>query len=317
MSIHILGTGSALPSRVVTNDDLTQFLDTSDEWIGTRTGIRERRVLCDETLYELALAAARRAIEDAGIDAATLDMVICSTLQADMVSPSASILLQRDLGIACDWALDINMGCTGFVYALDAADTYVRAGKAKRVLIVCAESMTKFADWKDRSTCVLFGDGAGAAVVEEGGTFSAFFRVKPEFENIYIPRNRGNSPFDRADLPEPYLFMNGQEIYKFAVASIVRDVEDMLARQGLTAEDVSCFLLHQANLRILESARKKLGQPVEKFPHNVERVGNMSSASVAVLLDEVRRAGRLQRGDKVILSAFGAGLASCAAYLIW
>ena len=318
LSLHILGTGSALPSQVVSNDDLTAFLDTSDEWIRTRTGICERRILKEETLYDLAVAAGRRALEDADVSPETIDLVIVSTLQGDLVSPSMSILIQKDLGLTkCTRALDINMGCTGFLYALDAAESFFSSGKAKRALILCAEAMSKFADWRQRSTCVLFGDGAGAAVAEAGGTFDVFFRMKPEWEHLYIPRNRGNCPFEHKELAEEFLAMNGQEIYKFAVASIVRDIEDMLARQCRTAEEVSYYLLHQANLRILESARRKLGQPESRFPHNVDRVGNMSSASIPVLLDEVNRKGMLRRGDRLILGAFGAGLTSCAAWLVW
>ncbi len=318
MSFRIIGTGSCHPKRCVTNDQLAEFLDTSDEWISTRTGIRERRVVTDENILDLACAASEAALQNAGVKAEELDFIIFTTLQGDFISPSMSSLLTKRLGAVCTRLLDMNMACPGFIYALDVADSFFKAGKAEKGLVVSAEAMSRIVDWNDRSTCVLFGDGAGAAVLEKGEGFKeAIFTVDGGYEHINIPVWGGNSPFSAKNEQKAFLTMNGQEVYIFAVSSIVQQITKILERNGMTADEPSFYILHQANIRIIESARKKLKQPAEKFPINLDRYGNTSSSTVPMLLDELNRQGRLKKGDKLVLCGFGAGLITGTCILEW
>ena len=315
--MRILGTGSALPARTVTNDDLAKFLDTSDEWIRTHTGIQSRQVITDETLLQLAARAANAALENAGLTSADIDYLLCSTVQADTVTPSLGCVLQAEIGAACP-ALDINGACAGFLYALDLADALLKAGKAARVLVVCAEGMSRMVDWSDRSTCVLFGDGAGAAVVDGGeGLLATRLTSAGDATFLNMHPSPGNSPFATSHLPMRALYMDGPEIYRFAVSHSVKDLRAVCEAAGVALEDVDHFLLHQANKRIIDAARVRLKQPEEKFPLNVQVRGNTSSASVPILLDEVSRAGRLRPGDILAMSAFGAGLTTGACVLRW
>ena len=315
--MRILGTGSALPALTGTNDDLAKFLDTSDEWIRTHTGIESRQVITDETLLQLAARAANAALENAGLTSADIDYLLCSTVQADTVTPSLGCVLQAEIGAACP-ALDINGACAGFLYALDLADALLKAGKAARVLVVCAEGMSRMVDWSDRSTCVLFGDGAGAAVVDGGeGLLATRLTSAGDATFLNMHPSPGNSPFATSHLPMRALYMDGPEIYRFAVSHSVKDLRAVCEAAGVALEDVDHFLLHQANKRIIDAARVRLKQPEEKFPLNVQVRGNTSSASVPILLDEVSRAGRLRPGDILAMSAFGAGLTTGACVLRW
>ena len=315
--MRILGTGSALPERVVTNDDLARFLDTSDEWISTRTGIRERRVLSNETLQELAERAGKNAMEMAGVSPEEIDMVLVSTVQAETLSPALACDLQSALGLKC-MGMDINAGCTGFIAALAAAEGFIASRRARKLLVMSAEALSRFADWTDRSTCVLFGDAAGAVVVGEGeGLVDVRFSGEPRREVLCASTPPGNSPFAVDPAPARFLKMQGQEVYKFAVSHSFRDIRDMLEGHGLRPEDVDFYLLHQANLRILEAVRSRLKVDEARFPHNIERTGNTSSATLPVLLDEMNRAGRLKPGSRLILSAFGAGLCTATALVDW
>ena len=315
--MKILGTGSALPGKVVSNDDLTAFLDTNDEWISTRTGIRERRVLTVETLQSLAEQAGKRALEDAGVAPEEIDFVLVSTVQAETLSPALACDIQPALGLKC-MGMDLNAGCTGFIAALSVAEGLMAAGRAHTVLIISAEALSRFADWTDRSTCVLFGDAAGAAVVGEGeGVRDIRFAGEPRREVLCASTPPGNSPFAVDPAPAQYLKMQGQEVYKFAVSHSFRDIRDMLAAHDLQPEDVDFYVLHQANMRILEAVRTRLKVDAGRFPHNIERTGNTSSATVPVLLDELNRAGMLKPGCRVILNAFGAGLCTGTALIEW
>lgn len=315
--MRILSTGSALPSRVVTNRELTGFLDTSDEWISTRTGIRERRVLSDEPLSGLAARAARAALDDAKLGADAIDFIICSTVQGEWVTPALACIVQRELGATCP-ALDVNGACAGFVYALDLADAYLRTGKARRILIVCAEAMSHIVDWTRREECVLFGDGAGAVVVDGGeGLLSTRLTANGNSAPLYMRAATGNSPFQSNPVSNEYLHMAGQEVYRFAVSASAEDIRALLSENGMEPGDVDYFLLHQANLRIVEAVRTRLGQPPEKFPHNLERYGNTSSATLPILLDELNRAGAIQPGQVLAMSAFGAGLVTGACLIRW
>ena len=316
--MRILGTGSALPAHTLTNDDLSKFLDTSDEWIRTHTGIRSRQVITDETLLQLAARAANAALENAGLVAADIDYILASSVLPDTITPSLGCLLQAEIGANCP-ALDVNAACAGFLYALDLADALTSSGKANRVLVVCAEGMTRMVDWTDRSTCVLFGDGAGAAVVDggEGGLMATLLTSQGDVTHLNMYPDPGNSPFATCRVPARALHMDGPEIYKFAVSHSVSDLRAVCEKAGVALNDIDHFLLHQANKRIIDAARVRLKQPIEKFPMNVEVRGNTSSASVPILLDEVNRAGRLHAGDKLAMSAFGAGLTTGACVLTW
>jgi len=318
MSFNIIGTGSGHPKKCVTNDDLATFLDTSDEWIYTRTGIKERRVLSDDSLLDLAVEASKAALSDAGVKPEELDLIIVSTLQGDYISPSMCCLLSKQLGAVCNRQLDINMGCSGFIFALDTADAYFKADKAKKALIVCTESMSRIVDWNDRSSCVLFGDGAGAVVLENGnGLKDIALTVDGAYEHLYVPISSGNSPFAVQSEEKAFLKMNGQEIYIFAVSSVVKEINVMLEKLGMTADEPDFYILHQANTRIIDSARKKLKQPAEKFPQNLEKYGNTSSATIPMLLDELNREGKLKKGNKLILCSFGAGLTTATCAIEW
>ena len=315
--MKILGTGSALPKKVVTNDDLAAFLETNDEWISTRTGIRERRVLSDETLQSLAERAGKAALANAGVAPEEIDFVLVSTVNAETLSPALACDIQPALGLKC-MGIDLNAGCTGFIAALSVAEGLIASGRARRILIVSAEALSRFADWTDRSTCVLFGDAAGAAVVGEGeGVKDIRFASEPRRDVLCASTPPGNSPFAIDPQPAQYLKMQGQEVYKFAVSHSFKDIREMLAYHDLEPEDVDFYVLHQANMRILEAVRTRLKVDEGRFPHNIERTGNTSSATVPVLLDELNRAGKLKPGCRVILNAFGAGLFTGTALLTW
>ncbi len=320
MSFQILGTGSALPVTTVTNEDLTKFLDTSDEWIRTRTGICTRHILNDnESLLTLAEDACRRALENAGTEPSEIGLLICTTLAGDYVSPSMSCLIAAKLGLSdrCI-TLDTNMGCCGFEYGLSIANAYFMAGTVKKAIVVAAEALSRHCDWTDRATCCLFGDASGAAVLGAAPDRKVDFdlKVSGNSEILNIERHADNCSFHQPT-GSGVLHMNGQEVFKFAVSSIVERINTILQRNGLTADSIAKFFLHQANLRIINSAVTKIGVSPEKFPHNIEKYGNTSSATIPVLLDEVNRAGGLKRGDKLILCAFGAGLASVACLIEW
>lgn len=315
--MRILGTGSALPAYTLTNDRLTEFLDTSDEWIRTRTGIQTRQMLTDETLLSLGKEAALNALDNAGVRVEDVDYLLCCTVQGDTVTPSLACLLQKEIGVNCP-AVDINGACAGFIYALDMADAYLKSGKAKRILIICAEGMSRLVDWTDRATCVLFGDGAGAVVVDGAeNLFCAHLTSDGNVVPLNLYPNPGNSPFAIDPKPMTSLYMDGPEIYKFAVSHSSSDLKQVVEKAGLGLDEIDYYLLHQANKRILDAVRTRLKQPEGKFPMNIYKRGNCSSASIPILLDETNRAGALHSGDNLALSAFGAGLTTGACVLRW
>ncbi len=316
MAFSILGTGSAVPAKVVTNADLSVFLDTNDEWISTRTGISERRVLTAESLTDLAAAAAERALAAANVHAAELDFILWTTLRGDQLFPSLSSRASGRSGASCP-ALDVNAACSGFLFALDVARAYFAAGLAKRMLIVCAEAMSRLVDWTDRSTAVLFGDAAGAVVLGPGeGPLALRLTTMCNEEWLVADVPSGNSPFAPYS-PGSFVKMNGREVFKFAVSSIEKDIRLLCEQAGVSPEEVDLYLLHQANLRIIEAARERLNLPPERFPTNIQRYGNTSSATIPLLLDELARAGKIQNGQLLFFSAFGAGLATGSCLLRW
>ena len=315
--MKITGTGSVLPKKIVTNDMLSEFLDTSDAWIYPRTGIRYRHVISDEKLEDMAAEASVKALENAGIKAEDLDMIICSNVVNEYVTPSLSCIVQGAIEATCP-CLDINCACAGFIYALDIAESHFKAGKVKNVLVVCAEEPSRMTSWKDRSVCVLFGDGAGAAVLTEGDNIKGIkLSAASATDKLYEKRILEPTPYVAKEEENVPLQMKGQDVFKFAVKASSGDIKYLLDKLGMDAGDVKWYLLHQANMRIINSIRDFLGQPEEKFPTNVESHGNSSSASCPILLDECNRKGLFKPGDILALSAFGAGFISGAVILEW
>ena len=315
--MKLIGTGSALPRKVVTNDDLSQFLDTSDDWIYPRTGIKTRHIISDERLEDLAADAVMKALEDAALSPADIDLLICSNVVNEYLTPGLGCIISAKTGITCP-SMDINCACPGFIYAMDIAENYFLAGRVKNVVIVCAEEPTRMASWADRSTCVLFGDGAGAAVFTRGDNFKgAILRAQPDPTKIWQYRPLARTPFDTREVSEVPLQMMGREVFRFAVTAAVQDIHTMLRKNGMEMKDVDYFMIHQANLRIVEGIRERIGAPSYKFPSNIRDHGNSSSASCPILLDECNRAGLFKPGDRLIFSAFGAGLQSAVALLEW
>lgn len=318
MSFQILGTGSFVPERVVTNGDLSQMVDTSDEWIVKRIGVRRRHVCTTETVTDLGAEAARRALADAGVEPEELDLIIAATISADTISPGLGGMVQNRLGARCP-AFDMNVACPGFLFALDVAAGFFARKAVKKVLVVSAERMSGLLDWKDRSTCCIFGDGAGAAVLGEGDAYLASeLHTQGGDDIISIPTAWDNSPFYERELPKNKVNMEGQATYKFAVTSMVSDIKSVLEKAGITGEQVKAVIPHQANYRIINEARRRLPEIApEKFLINIEEYGNTSSASEPILLDEARRQGLFQPGDYVVLSAFGGGLSSASCVIRW
>lgn len=315
--MKIIGTGSALPGKIVTNDMLAGFLETSDSWISTRTGISTRRLLSQETLRDLARKAAEAAIASSGLKAEEIDYLICSNVANSYVAPSLGSILLAPLGCCCP-TFDLNGACAGLVYALDIADSFIKTGRAKNILIVAAEEPSRFCNWHQRETSVLFGDGASALVVTEGEGFLDFRLTGDTHTDIlYYKRALESTPYDQVEEPTVPLVMNGREVFRLAVNACIEDVDTILGRNGISGSDVDYYLLHQANLRIIECIREHLEQPKEKFPTNLQRYGNTSSASIGILIDELSRAGKLKEGATLVLSAFGAGFVTGIALLKW
>ena len=320
MSARIIGTGSCLPSLVVDNRKLEEIVDTTDEWIRSRTGIESRHIAVEETTTSMAIAAAQAALEDAGISAGQLDLILVGTISGDCVFPATACQVQSALGAERAVAFDISAACAGFLFGLGIVDVYMKAGGIRTALVIGAETLSKMMDWKDRSTCVLFGDGAGAAVLreEEQGILSILQASDGQKGDALICENRRvNNPYRENSNELDYTKMNGQEVYRFAVRTVPQSIEKALDEAGVGADEIKYFVLHQANIRILEAVAKRLGQPFEKFPTNLQKCGNISAGSVPVLLDEINRAGKLQRGDKIVLAGFGAGLTCGTAVLTW
>lgn len=315
--MKIIGTGSSLPKKVVTNDMLSEFLDTSDEWIFPRTGIKSRFVISDEDLVKLGADAARKAIEDAGIDKSQIDYFICSNVVNEYMTPGLSCAISQELGISAP-CIDINCACPGFIYALDIAETHWLAGKVHNVLIVCAEEPTRMTSWQDRSTCVLFGDGAGAVVLSDGNNIKGIkLHAEPDVSKIWQKRRLMPTPYITKEEIDVPLQMMGREVFKFAVNASTTEVEALLKEIGMTKDEVSYYMVHQANMRIIDAIKKYLAEPEEKFPSNIRNHGNSSSASCTILLDECNRKGMFKQGDILVFSAFGAGLLSAAAVVEW
>lgn len=323
--VGILGTGSALPERVLTNADLEKMVDTSDEWIVSRTGMRERRIADPNTASsDLSVEAARKAIADAGIDAEDIDMIICATVTPDYMFPATACLVQERLGIKKTGAFDLSAGCSGFLYGLSCAVSMIETGAVKNALVIGGDTLSKITDYTDRNTCVLFGDGAGAVVlgqVPEGRGFLGFDLGSDgsggEHLMLFAGGSRNPATQETVLNKRHTISMNGKEVFKFAVRVMNTATEDVLRKVGLSKEDVDFLVPHQANIRIIDYARERLGLPEDKVIVNVDRYGNMSNATIPVALDEANRMGKFKAGDLLMLVGFGAGLTWGAAALRW
>ncbi len=321
----IAGMGRSVPARVVTNRELERLVDTSDEWIVTRTGIRERRVAPDGiATSDLAVEAARDALRDAGLDARDVDLILVGTASPDMLFPATACLVQHRLGAVRAGAFDVSAACSSWAYAVAMGHAAIAAGTAETVLVIGAETLSRITDWTDRATCVLFGDAAAAVVLRPCAADEGFLAFHLGADGggaqlISLPAGGSRRPASPETVAarEHFIKMNGREVYKFAVRAIPRALEQVVAQAGYTVDEVDCFIPHQANLRIIEAAARRLGQPLEKFFINVDRYGNTSAASVPVALYEAVEQGRVRPGDLVAFVAFGGGLTWGAAAMRW
>jgi 3-oxoacyl-[acyl-carrier-protein] synthase-3 len=324
MKAKIIGTGSYVPTRVLTNTELERMVATSDAWVVDRTGIRERRIAApDEACSDLATIAAQRALEAAGISASELDMILLATCTGDSPLPSTACRVQFRLGATRAAACDLSAACTGFVYALSVGEAYIRSG-LRHVLVIGSEVMSMLMDWTDRTTCVLFGDGAGAVVLapsdDESGILSSHLHSDGNlWDLICVPGGGSRTPPSDKMVAEGLQFMKmkGNETFKVAVKSLEDVAREALEANNLKVEDVALFVPHQANARIIKAVATRLGLPMEKVAMNLDRYGNTSAASIPLALDEAVRAGRVQRGDIVLLEAFGGGLTWASAVIRW
>jgi 3-oxoacyl-[acyl-carrier-protein] synthase-3 len=321
----ITGWGSAVPERVLTNSDLEKIVETSDEWITSRTGIKERHVVGEgESTTTMAVAAARQALERAGVPPWQVDLVICCTATPDYLFPATACLVQHEIGAENAGAFDLEAACSGFIYGISVGTQFVKAGSYKTVLVVAAEALSRFVDWQDRATCVLFGDGAGAVVIQASDTKSGLLSFVLGSHGvggdlIKLPAGGAADPASPDTLQKRghYIKMNGQEVYRFAVRIMGDSAVTALDKAGLEYDDISLFIPHQANVRIIASIAERLKLPPDKVFLNIDRYGNTSAASIPIALCEAVDQGKVQPGDNLLFIAFGAGLTSAAAVLRW
>lgn len=317
MATSILSTGSALPEKAVSNNDLSTLVETSDEWITERTGIKYRHVVTEESALSLAVRAARQAIESSHIDAQDIGLIIFSTITSDSLVPSASCCLRAELGIEHAVAFDLNAACTGFVYSMTVADALMKSCGIKNALIVGCEALSRITDWSDRGTCILFGDGAGAAVLQnndsDSGILAAFLDGENDFNGaLTCSVSYDATPFGSAKGEHNKIEMNGKSVFRYAVGAMTEAVTRVAENAGKSLEDIDWVVPHQANLRIIDSAAKKLKIPREKFFTNLDRCGNTSSASIPMALDGLFKSGKVKKGDLIVLTGFGGGFTSGA-----
>jgi 3-oxoacyl-[acyl-carrier-protein] synthase-3 len=324
-SVGILGTGSYLPEKVLTNFDLEKMVDTNDEWITTRTGIRERRVVSkDMASSDLAYEASLKALERSGISADEIDLIIVATVTPDMSFPSTACILQERLGAKKAAAFDLSAACTGFLYGVTSAAQFIENGLYKYVLVIGVECLSKIVNWEDRNTCILFGDGAGAVVMgpaEEGYGFLSFELGADGSGGMLLAQPGGGSRIppsvESLEQKQNLVTMNGKEVFKFAVRVMEQVSESVIEKAGFSKEDVDLLVPHQANLRIIDAARKRLGLSEDKVVVNLDKYGNMSSASIPVALDEAIQGNRIKKGDVVVLVGFGGGLTWAGSVIRW
>jgi 3-oxoacyl-[acyl-carrier-protein] synthase-3 len=321
MAARIVGVGKYLPKRVLTNFDLEKTVETSDQWIRDRTGIRERRIAApDETTATLGTQAGRMALETAGLTPNDLDLIVCATLSPDGMFPASASLIQEELGARRAAAFDVNAACTGYIAALATATGFINAGVYERVLVVGAEVTSRIIDWTDRTTCVLFGDGAGAIVLERGeggGVQSLVLKSDGAGAHLLYARGPASSPASLAETEGYCIVMDGREVFRFAVRAMEESSREAIDQAGLAIDDIAYVVPHQANQRIMSAVAKNLGLPPERLVSNVEKYGNTSSASIPIALCEAWEEGKLQDGDNLVVVAFGGGLAWGASVIEW
>ena len=321
----IIGTGSYLPEKVLTNADIEQMVETDNEWIVARTGIRERRIADkDEATSDLAFKASMEALSSAGVDPEELDLIIVATTTPDLPFPSTAALLQHKLGAKKAAAFDLQAVCTGFIYALATADQYIRSGMYKKILVVGAEVLSRIVDWTDRTTCILFGDGGGAVVLaateEERGILSSHLHADgSKYDLLYVPGGGSRHPISKEMIDQRlhYVRMKGNEVFKVAVTALGDSVDEALEANSLKGDDIDLLIPHQANMRIIKATAKRLGLPMEKVMVTVDRHGNTSAASIPLALDEAVRSGRIEEGSIVLLDAFGGGFTWGSVLIKW
>ena len=349
----ICGTGSCVPGHILDNDALSQMVDTSDAWIRERTGVARRHIIEKETTVSMAAEAARRALEDGNVQPEEIDLLIVCTFTSEVLLPCAACEVQKELGAVHAACFELNAACTGFLFAYNTAQAYIAAGLCRTALLIGSESLSNMVNWKDRGTCILFGDGAGAAVLRaepgelpspvmhsDGASGPALTLMSRHRKGWAEEENAGQEPaaspagqdppgnaaedlpiqshVDQASIhPEEFIRMDGREVFRFAVKRVPEVIRELLDRSGMRPEEIDYFVLHQANRRIVESVAKRLDTEIEKFPMNLEEYGNTSSASIPILLDEMNRDGRLKSGQTIVLAGFGAGLSWGAALLKW
>lgn len=324
-TVSIIGTGSYVPEKVLTNAELAKTVETSDEWITTRTGIKERRIAADdECTSDMAAKAAQAAMENAGIGAEEIDLILVATVTPDMFFPSTACFVQNKIGATNAACFDVSAACAGFLYALEIAQQFITSHTYDTILVIGAEKLSSIVDWSDRNTCVLFGDGAGAAILRHRGgghgVISTFMASDGGLADIlHIPGGGSRFPInkDNADQRLNCIKMNGKETYKYAVTSMLDAANRALAESNLKASDLACIIPHQANLRIIEAIAHRMEVPLDRFMVNLDRYGNTSAAAVAIALDEANRTGRMKVGDYVLLVVFGGGLTWASSVIQW
>src|SRR5204862_6351492 len=324
-TVSIVGTGSYVPEKVLTNEDLSRMVDTSDEWIITRTGIKERRSAAkDENTSDMAAKAALKAIKQAKISPTEINLILVATATPDMVFPATACFVQKKIGATSAACLDISAACAGFLFGIEIAQQFITSHTHETVLVIGAEKLTSITNWTDRNTCVLFGDGAGAAILRHRGSahgvISTHIGSDGRYSDIlFMPGGGSRCPItrDNVDLNLATIHMTGKEVYKQAVIALVNASRKVLADTGLTAEDIACVIPHQANLRIIEAIADRLKIPIERFYVSLDKYGNTSAAAVAIALDEANRSGRIKRGDHVLMVVFGGGLTWASTAVEW
>ena len=320
MTGRITGTGSWVPEHILDNDALSNMVDTNDQWIRERTGVERRHIVWQETTARMAAKAAQRALEQAQVDPEEVDLILVATISGNEILPCTACSVQEMLGAVRATCFDLNSACTGFLFALNTAQAYLNSGIYRNALVIGAESLSNLTNWKDRGTCILFGDGAGAVFLEadEKRRYAQVTHSEGEKGRALTCSSRNQKQYvEHPDAQETYMEMDGREVFKFAVSCVPQVIRELLEKEKLSGEEIRFYILHQANIRIIQSVAKRLGEAEEKFPVNIQEYGNTSGASVPILLDELNRKGCFKAGDKLVLAAFGAGLSYGASLLEW
>lgn len=317
---RICGTGASVPERVIDNNALAEMVDTSDVWIRERTGVHKRHIIGKETTVSMAVDAGRKALENGNVSPEDIELLIVSTFTSEVLLPCTACEVQRELGAVNAICFDLNAACTGFLFACQTAQSYIASGMCGAALVIGSESLSNTVNWQDRGTCILFGDGAGAAVLcaEEGAMYTAAAHSDGSKGSALTLMSRHRADWNKdGEYPDTYIQMDGRRVFEFAVKQVPKVISEVLEKNNLRSEEIDYFILHQANRRIVEAVAKRLKTGMEKFPVNLQEYGNTSSASIPILLDEMNRSGKLVRGDKLVIAGFGAGLSWGAMLLEW